>query len=139
MPTVNPYLNFPGNTEEAFEFYRSVFGGEFSAVQRYQDTPEAGAIPPGAGEKLMHISLPVGSSVLMATDAVEGMGQTVVVGNNITLSVNADSEAEANRLFAGLSAGGQVQMPMQKQFWGAYFGMFADKFGIRWMISYENR
>jgi PhnB protein len=137
MPTINPYLNFNGNTEEAFNFYRSVFGGEFRMVQRFKETPEADKVPPGEKEKIMHISLPVGkANTLMATDTLESMGQKLTMGNNIQLSIETESEDEANRLFTGLSNGGKVTMQLDKTFWGAYFGMLTDKFGIQWMVSY---
>jgi PhnB protein len=137
MPTLNPYLNFNGTTEEAFQFYRSVFGGEFRMLQRFKETPEAGKIPPDQQEKIMHVSLPIGTgNLLMATDAVESMGQKLTVGNNIQLSIETESEEEAKRIFNGLSSGGKVTMPMEKTFWGALFGMLTDKFGIQWMVSY---
>ncbi len=138
MPVINPYLNFPGNTEEAFNFYKSVFGGEFLSLQRFSDTPAAGNIPDNEKDKLMHVALPIGNgNVLMATDALESMGQKVVPGNNFYISINPESKEEAERLFNGLSAGGKIEMPLQNQFWGAYFGMFSDKFGIRWMVNYS--
>ncbi|MDP4262683.1 MAG: VOC family protein [Bacteroidota bacterium] len=138
MKTVNPYLNFPGNTEEAFNFYKSVFGGEFITLQRFKDTPEADRVPQNLKEKIMHISLPIGKgNVLMATDALESMGHKVSAGTNFHLSINADSEEETKKLFTALSAGGKVTMPLDKMFWGAYFGMCTDKFGIQWMVSYD--
>lgn len=138
MATINPYLNFSGNTEEAFNFYKSVFGGEFITLMRFKDAPEADKMPAGDREKVMHVSLPIGKgNVLMASDACESMGYTLTVGNNFYISINAESEEEADRLFNGLSAGGQVMMPLEKAFWGAYFGMFADKFGIQWMVNYD--
>jgi PhnB protein len=138
MKTVNPYLNFPGNAEEAFNFYKSVFGGEFAAVQRFKDTPEADRVPEELKEKLMHIALPIGKgNVLMATDALESMGHKVTAGTNFHLSISADSEEEANKLFTGLSAGGIITVPLAKMFWGAYFGMCTDKFGIQWMVSHD--
>ena len=138
MATLNPYLNFKGNTEEAFNFYKSVFGGEFIVLQRFKDTPEADRVPPADKEKIMHVSLPIGKgNILMATDAIESMGHKLTVGNNFSLSISADSEKEADKLFNGLSAGGNVEVPMSKMFWGAYFGMFTDKFGIKWMINYD--
>jgi PhnB protein len=137
MPTINIYLNYKGNTEEAFNFYKSVFGGEFAALQRFKDTPEAGKVPSNEQDKIMHISLPIGNgSVLMATDALESMGQTLKVGNNFFVAIHPDSKEEAAKLFNGLSAGGKVTMPLQDTFWGAYFGMFTDKFGIQWMVNY---
>ncbi len=138
MVAVNPYLNFPGTTEDAFNFYKSVFGGEFLTVQRFKDTPEAGKLSAEEGEKLMHIALPIGpNNVLMATDALESMGQKVTPGNSMHLTLGTSTKEEADKLFSGLSAGGNVTMPMMDMFWGAYFGMFTDKYGVQWMISYD--
>jgi len=138
MVKINPYLNFAGNTEEAFKFYRSVFGGEFAMLQRFKDTPEAGRVPEKEKEMIMHVSLPVGDgTTLMATDALESMGHKLTVGNNIQLSVEAGSKNEVDKLFKGLSAGGKVTMPLADTFWGAYFGMVTDKFGVQWMVSYS--
>jgi PhnB protein len=138
MATLNPYLNFNGNTEAAFTFYKSVFGGEYAMVQRFKDTPEAGKIPAKDQDKIMHIALPIGKgNILMATDALESMGQKLKPGNNFHLSFSADSEAETERLFNALSAGGVVMVPLSKQFWGAYFGMCIDKFGVQWMVSFD--
>jgi PhnB protein len=136
MATLNTYLNFNGNTEEAFNFYKSVFGGEFSTLQRLKDTPDADKIPVSAREKIMHVALPIGGNVLMGTDVTETMPQ-VTFGTNSSISIDATSEEEANKLFNGLSAGGKVEMPLAKMFWGAYFGMFTDKFGIQWMVNYN--
>ncbi|HEX5172349.1 MAG TPA: VOC family protein [Cyclobacteriaceae bacterium] len=139
MTTFNPYLNFKGNSEEAFNFYKSVFGGEFAAVMRFKDTPEAERVPAHEREKIMHIALPIGKgNVLMATDALESMGHTIQQGNNFHISIDADSEAEADNLFSALSVGGKVAVPMNKMFWGSYFGMFTDKFGVQWMVSCHN-
>lgn len=138
MATINTYLNFMGNTEEAFNFYKSVFGGEFLALQRFKDTPEAGNLPPEDQDKIMHVALPIGAgNVLMATDTLESMGHTLTVGNNVSISISTDSEAEADQLFNGLAEGGQVTMPLEKAFWNAYFGMVTDKFGIQWMVNYD--
>ena len=138
MATINPYLNFAGNTEEAFNFYKSVFGGEFITLQRFKDTPEAGKISESEKDKIMHVSLPIGKgNILMATDALESMGQKLTVGNNFYISISSESKEEAQKLFNGLSAGGKIEMPLQDAFWGAYFGMFTDKFGIKWMINYD--
>lgn len=137
MATVNSYLNFNGNTEEAFNFYKSVFGGEFTVLQRFKDNPDGDKMSAADLEKIMHISLQIGhGSVLMATDALESMGHKFVPGNNFHLAVMAESEEEANKLFNGLSAGGKITVPLQKSSWGALFGMFTDKFGIQWMINY---
>jgi len=137
MATLNPYLNFNGNTEEAFNFYRSIFGGDFYNVTRFKDTTMADQIPGDAQDKIMHISLPIGNgNLLMATDAIESMGQKLTNGNNYSLSLTTESEAETERLFHALSEGGKIDMPLEKAFWGAYFGMFHDKFGIQWMVNY---
>ena len=138
MLNINPYLNFDGTTEEAFNFYKSVFGGEFALVMRWKDFPEPDKIPASQLDKIMHISLPIGkNAMLMATDACESMGPSLTAGNNFNILVSSESEEEADRLFNGLSAGGQQNMPMEKTFWGAYFGLLTDKFGIRWMVSYN--
>jgi PhnB protein len=140
MATINPYLNFPGNTEDAFNFYKSVFGGEFLAVIRFKDSPEAGTTSESDANKLMHISLPIGKgNVLMGTDAIGPMAQSLTQGNNFFLSLAPESEDEANNLFNGLSAGGKIMVPMEKASWGAYFGMFTDKFGVKWMVNYDER
>ncbi len=138
MATLNPYLNFPGTAEAAFNFYKSVFGGEFAALQRFKDTPESSKVAKADQEKIMHISLPIGKgNILMATDALESMGQPLTVGNNFYLSLSTESEAETTKLFNALSAGGQIIMPLEKTFWGALFGMFTDKFGINWMVNFD--
>jgi PhnB protein len=138
MAAINPYLNFNGNTEEAFNFYKSVFGGEFLAVMRFKDTEACANIPESDKEGIMHIALPIGNgNVLMATDALESMGQKLTFGNNIHISLSPESKEEADRLFNGLSAGGKIEMPLQDMFWGAYFGSFADKFGVQWMVNYD--
>ncbi len=137
MKSINPYLNFAGETEEAFKFYKSVFGGDFSMLQRFGETPEAGRVADGEKNKIMHVSLPVGKGdVLMATDALESMGHKLTVGNNFSLAVEAESKDEADKLFKGLSSGGKVSVPMSNQFWGAYFGAVTDRFGIQWMVSH---
>ncbi len=137
MVVVNPYLNFPGTAEEAFSFYKSVMGGEFISVIRFKDTAEAGRLPENEKNKIMHIAMPLGKgNTLMATDALESMGHKLTSGNNFHLSLGTDSKEEADKVFNGLSAGGKIELPMQDMFWGDYFGMFTDKFGINWMISY---
>lgn len=138
MKAINPYLNFQGNTEEAFNFYKSVFGGEFLTLMRFKDTPGCENMPAGEQDKIMHIALPIGNgNVLMATDAVSSMGQNLVFGNNFSLSLHADTKEEADKLYAGLSEGGNATMPMRQEFWGDYFGMLTDKFGMQWMISFN--
>ena len=140
MASMNPYLNFNGNTEEAFNFYKSVFGGEFVNLTRFRDTAEAGKLSGADLDKVMHVALPIGKgNILMATDALESMGQKLVIGNNFYISVSTESEAETDKLYNGLSAGGKIELPVQKTFWGAYFGMFQDKYGIQWMISYDEK
>jgi len=138
MISVNPYLNFPGNAEEAFAFYRSVFGGEFRALVRFKDMPMPGAKLRKEDEgKILHIALPVGKDgVLMASDALESHGMKVTKGNDVHLALVAETKEEADRLFRALSAGGKVQMPMADQPWGDYYGSFQDRFGIWWMVSY---
>ena len=138
MATLNPYLNFNGNTVEAFNFYKSVFGGEFvGGISRFKDTPEGAKMSAADGNKVMHIALPIGkSNMIMATDAMESMGQKLTAGNNFYLSLETESKDEADKLYDKLSAGGKIEMPLQDAFWGAYFGMFADKFGVQWMINY---
>ena len=141
MAVVNPYLTFNGNCEEAFTFYKSVFGGDFQYVGRFKDMPPAEGskpVPAAEGEKIMHISLPISKeTILMGSDSSEAFGQATIVGNNFTISINTSSQEEADKLFLGLSAGGKVTMPMSKTFWGSYFGMLTDKFGIQWMVSFE--
>jgi len=138
--TINPYLNFPGNTEEAFNFYKSVFGGEFAMLQRFKDTPECDKLPPGVENMIMHVSLPIGNgNLLMATDAPEGMGFSVTAGNNFYICISPDSKDEATRLYKGLAEGGKIEMELQDMFWGAYYGSFTDKFGIKWMVNYQHQ
>ena len=138
MATMNPYLNFNGNTEEAFNFYKSVFGGEFAMVSRFKDVKEGPQeIPESDKNKIMHISLPIGkNNILMANDILESIGQKFIPGNNFSVCIDAESKEEADKFFKGLSAGGKITMPLQDMFWGAYFGMFTDKFGIQWMVNY---
>lgn len=138
MMKINPYLNFDGNCEEAFNFYKSVFGGEFLYMGRFEDMPPQEGMPdmPEAFKKrIMHVSLQIGETVLMGSDTGGDCGPKFALGNNISLSIGIDSKEEANQLFTGLSKGGNVVMPMDEMFWGDYFGMFTDKFGVNWMIS----
>lgn len=140
MATVNTYLNFSGNCEEAFNFYKSVFEAEFSYIGRFGEMPpQEGCEPMNEefGNKIMHVSLPIGNTILMGSDTGGEWAPTFVQGNNFSISINADSKEEADVLFNGLSAGGMVTMPMADTFWGAYFGMFTDKFGINWMVNYD--
>ena len=133
---LNPYVTFNGNCREAFDFYRSVFGGEFALVSTFRDGPEDMGIPPEDLDLLMHISLPIGSGVLMGSDSSSGISDpSPVVGTNVALSFDARDKAHADEIFAGLSAGGEVQMPMGDMFWGAYFGAVVDKHGTHWQVS----
>ena len=143
MAKINPYINFDGNTEEAFDFYKSVFGGEFQTVMRFGDVSktegcEGMHLAESDLNKIMHIALPIGDgSVLMANDIPESMKQEIVEANNFSIAVGADSKEEAEKLFNGLAEGGKVEMPLGDTFWGAYFGMLQDKFGVQWMVNYD--
>lgn len=138
MALINPYINFNGNAEEAFNFYKSVFGGEFALVKRFKemDCPE-NPIPEHEANKIMHIALPIGKNVLMANDVPERMGRVNENENRSKISVSAQSREEADRLFHGLSAGGAIEVPIGDSPWGSYFGMFRDKYGIEWMVDYD--
>ncbi len=115
-----------------------MFGGDFTRLSRFKEIPEGSKLSAGEKEKIMHISLPVGrQNILMGTDAMESMGHKLIPGNNFSLSVSTESKEEAKKIFDGLAAGGKTEMPLGDAFWGAYFGMVEDKFGIRWMVSYE--
>jgi PhnB protein len=140
MPKINPYLNFDGNAEEAFIFYKSVFGGEFLGVHKMDGAPGSEQLPENERNRIMHISLPIGNGdILMASDIIPSAGHTLEVGNNNYISVFADSRDEADRLFNGLSVGGVIEMPLEDAFWGDYFGAFADKYGVRWMINFPSQ
>ena len=144
MTNINPYLNFDGTCEEAMDFYRSVFGGDFmGGIMRWGEMPgcEEFNLAEHDKGKVMHMALPVSDgNVIMASDAIKGLGPAdLAVGNNISIALGADSREEADRLFNGLSDGGTVQMPMSDAFWGGYFGSFIDKFGINWLINVDER
>ncbi len=138
MAKINPHINFNGNAEEAFTFYKSVFGGEFSKLMRFQDLAAHG-IPVDEKEanKIMHIALPIGTSTLMANDVPAVLGHTNENENRSKIAVATESKAEADRIFTALSVGGQVEMEMSDSPWGGYFGMFRDRYGIEWMIEFE--
>lgn len=137
MAKLNPYLNFDGTCEEAFNFYKSIFGGEFlGEVHKMKDIPNM-EIPEEAKDRVMHVGLPIGGDILMGSDIFPG--QPFVAGNNNYISIFPDSREEADRLFARLSADGEVEMPMEDQFWGDYFGSLKDKFGVCWMINYNSQ
>lgn len=137
MAAVNSYLNFNGNCAEVFEFYKSVFGTEYESVMRFGDVPVDNPTTQEEKDMIMHISLPIGKGTyIFGSDVPAHMGK-VTPGNNFNIAIAPDSEEEAKKLFDGLSAGGQVTMPLEKTFWNAYFGMFTDKFGISWMVNYQ--
>ncbi|WP_421920192.1 VOC family protein [Marinifilum sp.] len=141
MATLNVYLNFKRNCEEAFAFYKLVLGGEFSYLSRFGEMPQSDNCPPVPEEDknlIMHVSLPISKeTVLMGSDSSEAFGPFPTQGNNFSLSLDTESKGEADRIFTELSAGGNVIMPMDNTFWGAYFGMLTDKFGIQWMVSFQ--
>lgn len=138
MATINPHINFNGNAEEAFTFYKSVFGGEFAKIIRFKDisSPEF-SVPENEANKIMHIALPIGKSILMANDVPESMGKTNENENRSKISISAESRDEADKLFNGLSAGGQIEGPIGDSPWGSYFGCFRDKYGIEWMVDFD--
>lgn len=143
MATVNIYLTFNGNCLEAFNFYKSVFGGDFPYVGKFNEMPPQEGMPPMSvedGEKIMHISLPISNeTMLMGSDTGGEWSSNFSIGNNFSISVNTQSTQEAVQLFNGLSLDGQITMPLAKTFWGSYFGMLTDKFGINWMVSFDEK
>ena len=140
MATINPYINFNGNAEEAFTFYKSVFGGEFTRLARFKDMSSSEfRVSENEANKIMHIALPIGSNILMANDVPERMGRVDENENRSKISINAESRAEADRLYTGLSSGGTIEAPIGDSPWGSYFAMFRDKFGIEWMIDFDPR
>jgi PhnB protein len=141
MANINPYIHFNGNAEKAFTFYKSVFGGEFAKIMRYKDVASAEyPVAETDANKVMHIALPIGrTSVLMGSDVLPVMGQVTENDNRNTISISAESREEADKLFNGLSEGGKVEMPITDGPFGSYFGMFADKFGIQWMVDFTSR
>ncbi len=138
MAQINPHINFNGNAEEAFTFYKSIFGGEFSKIIRFKDlSNEEFQVAEKEANKIMHIALPIGKNVLMANDVPEIMGLTNENENRSKISISTSSKEEADKLFNGLSVNGQIEMPIGDSPWGTYFGMFRDKFGIEWMVDYD--
>lgn len=137
MAFLNPHINFNGNAEEAFNFYKSVFGGEFAMIMRFKDivTPE-NPISENEANKIMYIALPIGKNILMAND-VPVMGRVNENENRSKISVSVDSKEEADQIFNGLSTGGQIEFPIGDSPWGSYFGMFRDKYGIEWMVDFD--
>jgi PhnB protein len=139
VTSINPYLTFNGNCEDAFNFYKSVFGGDFAYKGRFNEMPpqEGKTMSESEGNKIMHVSLPISAeTVLMGSDSSEEFGHATVMGNNFSISINAKSQDEADRLYNGLAQGGAAIMPMSKTFWGSYFGMLKDKYDIAWMVSF---
>jgi PhnB protein len=142
MTTVNVYLTFNGNCEEAFNFYKSVFGGEFPYLGRFGEMPpsEEHKVSPEDANRIMHVSLPISrETIIMGSDTGGEWATSYKQGNNFSISITTDSREEADRLFNELSAGGTVTMPMNQTFWGDYFGMFTDKFGVQWMVSFDTK
>jgi PhnB protein len=139
MAQINPYIHFNGNAEEAFTFYKSVFGGEFARISRFKDLSIPGMpVSEKEANKIMHIALPIGkNSVLMGSDTPEFMGRQNENENRSKISISTESKEEADSIFNGLSAGGNVEMPIDDSPWGSYFGMFRDKYGIEWMVSFD--
>lgn len=143
MATMNIYLHFEGNAEEAFNFYKSVFGGEFDAFLRYRemcDDSAFGPVPEDEKEKIMHAALPIGKeNVLMGNDTLKSMCNGINTGNNFSISISTQSREETERIFNGLSEGGKIMMPLAKTFWSEYFGVCGDKFGISWMVNFDSK
>ncbi len=137
MPTINPYINFNGNAEEAFNFYKSVFGGEFQKIIRFKDLESAEfAVPEEEANKIMRIVLPIGGNTLIANDVPKSMGRVNENENRSKIAVYTETKEEADKLFKGLSEGGTVEMPMAESPWGTYFAMFRDKYGIEWTVEF---
>jgi PhnB protein len=138
MALINPHINFNGNAEEAFNFYKSVFGGEFATVMRFKDiaSPE-NPVAEHEENKIMHIALPIGKNILMANDVPEILGRTNENENRSKISISVESKEEADKLFNGLSVNGQIEFPIGDSPWGSYFGCFRDKYGIEWMVDFD--
>jgi len=140
MAQINPHINFNGNAEEAFNFYKSVFGGEFLQIMRFKDlASDDFPVAKHEENKIMHIALPIGNSLLMANDVPEILGKTNENENRSKIVITAESKEEADKLFNGLSVGGQIEMPISASPWGSYFGMFRDKYGIEWMVDFPTK
>lgn len=140
MAQINPHINFNWNAEEAFNFYRSVFGGEFAKITRFKDIASAEyPVAENEANKIMFIALPIGKNLLMANDVPEIMGRTNENENRSKISISAESREEAFTLFRGLSVGGQIEIPMDENTWDSCFAMFRDKYGIEWMIEFEQK
>lgn len=141
MAQINPYIHFNGNAEEAFNFYKSVFGGDFAMVTRFKDLAFEGSISTDEeANKIMHIALPIGEKdILMGSDTPAALGKHSELETRSKISITAESKAEADNIFKGLSEGGQIEMPIQNSPWGSYFGMLRDKFGVEWMVDFDPR
>ena len=138
MALINPHINFNGNAEEAFTFYKSVFGGEFAMIMRFKDLSNSEfPVSENEANKIMHIALPIGKNVLMANDVPEILGRVDENKNRSKISISAESKEEADKLFNGLSVGGQIEVQIGDSPWGSYFGMFRDKYGIEWMVDFD--
>ena len=138
MASIHPHINFNGNAEAAFNFYKSVFGGEFIKIVRFKDLSSAEfPVSESEANKIMHIALPIGPNVLMANDVPDIFGKTNENENRSKISISTESREEAGRIFKELSAGGNVEFPIGKSPWGSYFGMFRDKYGIEWMVDFD--
>jgi PhnB protein len=138
MKAAHPYLNLPGNTEEAFNFYRDVFGGDFAGIYRFRDFGgENMGVPAEDLDRIMHVALPLGDTLLMGTDVLESMGHSLHSGNGIYISLQPDSREEAERVFGRLAEGGKVENELQQTEWAERFGSCTDRFGVRWMMNYE--
>ena len=140
MALINPHINFNGNAEEAFNFYKSVFGGEFANIMHFKDLATSEfSVAESDANKIMHIALPIGKNVLMGNDVPDFLGRVNENENRSKIAIGAESKEEADKLFNGLSEGGQVEMPISDSPWGSYFGMFRDKYGIEWMVDFTEK
>jgi PhnB protein len=140
MALINPHINFNGNAEEAFNFYKSVFGGEFVRIIRFKEMSSAEyPVPDNEADKIMNIALPIGQNILMGNDVPESMGPVNENENRSKIAISAESRDEADKLFNGLSAGGSIEYPIGDSPWGSYFGMFRDKYGIEWMVDFVSK
>ncbi len=138
MALINPHVNFNGNAEEAFNFYKSIFGGDFENITRFKDLSVPGnPIATKEADKIMHIALPIGNTMLMGNDVPERMGKVNERENRSKIYISAESREEADKIFTGLSAGGNIEVPISESPWGSYFGMLRDKFGIEWMVDFK--
>jgi PhnB protein len=140
MAQISPHINFNGNAEEAFNFYKSVFGGAFTKIIRFKDLGDTEhPLSESEANKIMHIALPIGNSILMGNDVPEFMGRVNENENRSKIFVSAESKEEADKIFNGLSVGGTVEMPIEDSPWGSYFAMFRDKYGIEWMVEFDSK